>query len=146
MARPRINPKRMEITGITETIMALCNAEKSVSKKAINKAVVKASAVVRKAVRELVPTDTGALRRSIGVIYRRFGGRSGPRYAVVGIRTRFQDKKSGKIPNFYGGAVEFGDGTNTPKSFIRRGTKNVENQVPQIYADTIRDELKKLSI
>ena len=145
MARPRINHHQLKMSGITDTIMALRSAEASVSKKAINKAVVKASAVVRKAVRMEAPVESGALRRAIGTIYKRFGGRSGPKYAVVGVRVRFQDKKSGKIPNFYAGQVEFGTATNMANSFIRVGTQSVRDEVPAIYAKAIIDELKKLS-
>jgi len=145
MARPRINHHQLKMSGITDTIMALRSAEASVSKKAINKAVVKASAVVRKAVRMEAPVESGALRRAIGTIYKRFGGRSGPKYAVVGVRVRFQDKKSGKIPNFYAGQVEFGTATNMANSFIRVGTQSVRDEVPAIYAKAIVDELKKLT-
>jgi len=130
--------QKSSIQGINETIAIFRKVDAKVCKKAIRFAIVRAAATVRKAVRDRVPTVTGALRRAIGT---KTKNRKTSTAAIVGVRTRFQDKKSGKIPNFYASHVEFGDDQNAPKSFIRDGAKSVQDEVPKIYANEIRKAL-----
>lgn len=132
--------QKSKITGVQDTIDVFRRLDAKVCKKAIRFAIVRAAATVRKAVRERVPSVTGALRRAIGTKVKKSKAFTS---AVVGVRTRFQDKKNGKIPNFYASQVEFGDGDNAPKSFIRTGANSVRDEVPKIYADEIKKALRE---
>jgi hypothetical protein len=73
-------------------------------KRVVQRSLSKGATVRLRAIRAEVPVKTGALKRSFG---RKagFDTRRGEAMVTVGVRARWRDKKSKKIPNFYAGKV-----------------------------------------
>lgn len=124
-----------------EDMLALLSAlETGMQRKVVRAGAREAAKVVQTRAKELVPTKTGKLRRSIKVRTMKGLGRKGNiGYSVLAGGTA-------KDSPFYAGFLEFGTQRITPRPFMRPAANESKEQVKKVFVDklseVIRDTLK----
>jgi hypothetical protein len=102
------------------------------TKRVAQRSISKGGTVLLRAIRKETPVKTGALKRSFG---RKAFVRPevGEASIIIGVRQRWRDKKSKKIPNFYAKKV------NEKNPFVKRGLSTATSEIIR----TVTEEAKK---
>lgn len=104
------------------------------NQKNIDKALDKGDIVLKRAMRNEVPKDTGELKRSIGEINRK--GKGTKRTSTVGINS---DDREVIERGYY---QEHGTKRMSGKKWMKRASKNSKDKVLEVMAKSLKEDMK----
>lgn len=131
------------VTGIKEAKAKFEKFDRAIQKRVVVDAFAAVGKTTKTALRSAVPVLTGALMRSLGIVRKAKKGRVS---VIIGVRNRYQDKKTGKIPNKYAPRVELGDGDSQPQSFVRVVAQREEHSIIRRIQEGVRDAVRDVKL
>jgi HK97 gp10 family phage protein len=139
----------IKVTGLAETIKAMKALPEKTSRKVLPPAVRAAARPVTLAARANLSrnksVETGLLKKSLGVIVRRYKNVT---WAGIGPRTGFKKVIDGKARNpvRYAHFVEKGTSRQSPKPFLRPALDNTRNNQLSAFVAKAQEQFKKLKV
>ena len=107
--------------GVEKLLKSLKQFPQNIQKNIINGAIRAGAKVIADEVKKNTPTDTGNLKKSIGIIKRRSKDKTKVRFSVT-------PRKGGKNDGFYGHMIEFGTSKMAAQPFMRPAFESQDNQ------------------